>query len=131
MLKPPARHPSKRKSPAAERVVTAKRPNHLWHVDLTLVPTAGGFWVSWCPFPIAQRWPFCWWVAVVVDHFSRRALGTATFKKEPTAADVEKALDRTRSSPWHSAPASASRRSSGAMSAVEGGSSGLLRWRRV
>jgi len=26
------------------RVVTAKRPNHVWHVDLTAVPTSMGFW---------------------------------------------------------------------------------------
>jgi hypothetical protein len=25
------------------RVVTAKHPNHVWHVDLTAVPTAVGF----------------------------------------------------------------------------------------
>jgi len=96
MLKAPAKRPPKRRHPAAiARAVTAKRPNHLWHVDLTIVPTVGGFWVSWCPFPIPQRWPFCWWVAVVIDHFSRRCLGRATFKKEPTEVDVEKFIDRT------------------------------------
>jgi len=25
--------------------------------------------------PLPQRWPFCWWVAAVVDHFSRRVMG--------------------------------------------------------
>jgi len=25
-------------------VVNAKRPNHVWHVDLTAVPTSVGFW---------------------------------------------------------------------------------------
>src|ERR1035437_7435358 len=35
--------------PAAvvKRVVTANRINHVWHVDLTLVPTQLGFWTSW------------------------------------------------------------------------------------
>jgi hypothetical protein len=33
------------------RTVTAKRPNHVWHVDLTVVPTASGFWAPW--FPLA------------------------------------------------------------------------------
>ena len=53
------------------RVVTAKAPDEIWHVDLTTVPTAAGFWVPWVPFTWPQVWPFCWWVAVVIDHFSR------------------------------------------------------------
>jgi len=75
-------------------VVTAKRPNHVWHLDLTTVPTVGGFWISWWPFPIPQRWPFCWWVAVAIDHLSCRVMGLAKFKKEPTARDVTSFLDR-------------------------------------
>jgi hypothetical protein len=47
---------------AKKRVVTAKYPNHVWHVDLTAVPIAG-FWVPWPPFTLPQVWPFCWWVA--------------------------------------------------------------------
>jgi transcriptional regulator with XRE-family HTH domain len=53
------------------RVVTARFPNHVWHIDLTTVPTVSGFWVAWAPQSLSQRWPFCWWVAVIVDHFSR------------------------------------------------------------
>jgi len=34
-------------------IVTAKRPNHVWHVDLTAVPTSVGFWA-----PITIRWAF-------------------------------------------------------------------------
>ena len=79
---------------ATRRSITAKRPNHVWHLDLTTVPTLGGFWISWWPFAIPQRWPFCWWVAIAVDHFSRRAMGTAYFKKEPTAREVTSFLDR-------------------------------------
>jgi putative transposase len=94
MRKPPPKRNRRRKAPVPMRSVTTKRPNHLWHVDLTIVPTVGGFWLPWMPFPMAHRWPYCWWVAVVIDHFSRRALGKATFKKEPSAADVEKFLDR-------------------------------------
>ena len=44
----------------------AKQPNHIWHIDLTVVPTSPGFWVPWSPFTKLQRWPFCWWVAVVI-----------------------------------------------------------------
>ncbi len=40
------------------RVVTAKCPNHVWHVDLTTVPTSAGFWVPWMPFAKHQRWHF-------------------------------------------------------------------------
>jgi hypothetical protein len=29
-----------------------------------------------------------WWVAVVVDHSSRKALGFAVFKKQPTSEQV-------------------------------------------
>ena len=58
----------------SSRVVTAKRPNHVWHVDLTLVPTGSGFWASWLPFSLPQVWPFCWWVAAIVDHFSRKVM---------------------------------------------------------
>ena len=40
------------------RVVTAKRPNHVWHVDLTAVSTSMGFWAPWLPFALPQCWPF-------------------------------------------------------------------------
>ena len=53
------------------RVATANRPNHIWHSDLSTVPTSLGFWTSWFPFSLPQRWPFCWWIAVAVDQFSR------------------------------------------------------------
>src|SRR3990167_10293941 len=29
------------------RVVTSKYPNHLWQIDLTVVPFIGGFWTAW------------------------------------------------------------------------------------
>ncbi len=69
-------------------------PNHVWHVDLTAVPTGLGFWCSWLPFALPQRWPFCWWVAVVVDHFSRRAMGTAAFPGQPSSEAVRAFLGR-------------------------------------
>jgi len=80
---------------AAQRVVTAKRINHVWHVDLTLVPTQLGFWTSWLPFSLPQCWPFAYWVAVVIDHFSRRAMGLAVFKNDPDSRDVRSFLGRT------------------------------------
>ena len=39
-------------TPMASRIVTAKYPNHVWHVDLTVVPTGVGFWCSWFPFAL-------------------------------------------------------------------------------
>ena len=82
--------------PAADaRIVTAKYPNHVWHVDLTVVPTAMGFWCSWFPLTLPQCWPFCWWVATVVDHFSRRVMGTAAFRCQPTSEAVRGFLGRT------------------------------------
>jgi transposase InsO family protein len=70
------------------RVVAAKSPNHVWHVDLTTVPTSAAFWVPWSPFSKVQRWPFAWWIAVVVDHASRLVVGFAVFKRRPNSAEV-------------------------------------------
>jgi putative transposase len=75
------------------RVVTAKRPNHVWHVDLTAVSTSMGFWAPWLPFALPQRWPFCWWVAVVIDHYSRRAMGFAIFRNNPTSVSIQSFLE--------------------------------------
>ncbi len=74
--------------------VRSKKPNHVWQVDLTLVPTAAGFWVPWFPFSILQLWPFSWRVACVVDHYSRRVMGFALFKKEPKSVDIRTFLGR-------------------------------------
>jgi len=79
--------------PSAKRV-TAKRPNHVWHVDLTTVATSTGFWTPWLPFALLQCWPFCWWLAVVVDHYSRRALGFAIFRDQPTSAQLRQFVGR-------------------------------------
>jgi hypothetical protein len=75
------------------RIVTAKYPNHVWHVDLTVVPT-GGFWTTWMPFALPQQWPFAYWLAVVIDHYSRRVMGVTAFKSQPTCAAVCGCLGR-------------------------------------
>jgi transposase InsO family protein len=80
--------------PTDGRTVTAKRPNHVWHVDLTVVPTTAGFWAPWFPLSLPQVWPFCWWVACSVDHYSRLVLGFAVFKKQPSSAAVRAFLGR-------------------------------------
>ena len=79
--------------PPSTRVVTAKHPNHVWHVDLTAVPTSAGFWAPWLPFALPQCWPFCWWVAAVIDHDSRRVMGIETFRNNPTAVSVSHFLE--------------------------------------
>jgi putative transposase len=77
------------------RRVQSKRPNHVWHLDLTTVPTSSGLWTSWLPWAMPQRWPFCWWVAVVVDHFSRRVMGMAVFETPPSSKAIRSFLDRS------------------------------------
>jgi len=77
------------------RVVTARRPNHVWHVDLTIVPTASGFWCSWLPLALPQCWPFCWWVGLAMDHYSRRVMNFALFRQQPTSEAVRAFLGRT------------------------------------
>ena len=80
--------------PAGKRVVTAKCPNHVWHIDLTMVPTQAGMWCSWLPCALPQYWPFCWWLAFVLDHHSRRIMGFAVFLRPPTSSAVRAFLDR-------------------------------------
>jgi putative transposase len=79
---------------ATKRRVTAREPNHVWHVDLSTVPTSLGFWTAWSPFALPQCWPFCWWIAIVVDHYSRRAMGVVASARVPSSAKVQALLDR-------------------------------------
>ena len=74
--------------------IVSKYPGHTWHADLTAVPISGGFWTHWLPNAIWQRWPVCWWVLNVIDHFSRRSMGFAVFPCRPTSEEVTTALDR-------------------------------------
>jgi transposase InsO family protein len=77
-----------------KRVVVGRYPNHVWGCDLTTVPTSFGFWMSALPFSWPQRWPFCWWVAIVADQYSRRVLGFAIFTQQPTSKAVRAFLAR-------------------------------------
>ena len=93
MLRKP-RRPRPRLAPrVASHIVTARHPNHVWHVDLTTVPTALGFWIPWVPFAKPQVWPICWWLALAVDHFSRRVMGFAIFRKEPNSGAIRRFLE--------------------------------------
>ena len=72
MLREPLRPEPRAEVDAITRIVAAKRPNHVWHMDLSAVPISSGIWTAWLQWALPQRWPFCWWVAIAVDHFSRR-----------------------------------------------------------
>jgi transposase InsO family protein len=74
-------------------VSTAKRPNHVWHVDLAAVATSIGLWAPWLPFALPQRGPFCWWVAVVIDHYSRHVMGFAILRNDPTSVSIQSLLE--------------------------------------
>jgi transposase InsO family protein len=92
---PPQPKPQQPQANSASTVVAAKEPDHVWHVDLTAVPTGSGFWTSWQPFALPQSWPFCWWVAVVIDHFSRRIVHVGVFTSRPDCRAVCAFLGRT------------------------------------
>jgi putative transposase len=82
-----------RREPEAVRVkpkqlVRSRFSNEVWHIDLTTVPTSLGFWAAWIPFALPQQWPFCWWVAIAVDHYSRRILGFEIFDQQPKSMAV-------------------------------------------
>ena len=78
-----------------QRVVTSKYPDHVWSTDLTALPILSGMWTAWLPFSLPQRWPFCWWLAVVMDHYSRTLHGLAVFKEPPTSDEMRAFLGRT------------------------------------
>jgi putative transposase len=92
--KPQPTHPLPEASSSPSRIVTANRPNHVWHVDLTIIPTQAGFWCSWLPCALPQCWPFCWWIVALLDHYSRRVMGCAVFRQAPTAMALRRFLGR-------------------------------------
>ena len=68
--------------------IVAKYPDHVYHIDLTAVPIQSGFWASWFPGSLPQCWPFCWWVAAVLDHDSRRVVAVGVFANKPDCRAV-------------------------------------------
>jgi putative transposase len=95
-IPPPAKSgvlKEKRKA-RAYKPVKSKYPNHVWLVDLTVMPTSAGFWAAWFPFTVPQAWPWCWWIACVVDHFSRRVMGFAIFSEEPSSIETRRFVGR-------------------------------------
>ena len=74
--------PSNDTSPEATRRITSRASDHTWLVDLTTVPIGQGFSCPWSPLSLSQVWPFCYWVCIILDHFSRRIVGFALFMKQ-------------------------------------------------
>ena len=99
------RTPAQQVKVKKSRVPTSKYPNHVWEVDLTTVPVGTGLWTAWLPFSLPACWPFCWWVAVVMDHDSRRIMGIVLFSRQPTSeavrAFISRARYRVRATPRH------------------------------
>ena len=90
----PKPRPVRDGSPSGRKII-ARCSNHTWHMDLTVVPTALGFWVPWLPNSLTQQFPFCWWVGVVVDHYSRRIMGISVFANRPNQRQFCAFLGRT------------------------------------
>jgi transposase InsO family protein len=78
----------------ARRRAVARGPGDVWHTDLTAVPFRSGFWVPWFPSMLPQRWPFCWWVAVVVDQMSRRLIAFEAYRSLPPSEQIQTLLQR-------------------------------------
>ena len=81
-------------TPPKSKAITARGPNDVWQVDLTLLPRVSGLWVPWFPSVLPPCWPFVWWAAVAVDHFSRRVMGWCVFARTPTSAEMRAFLGR-------------------------------------
>jgi len=60
------------------------------------VPFRSGFWVPWFPTMLPQRFPFCWWVAVVVDQMSRRMIAFEAYRSLPTSEKIQALLRRAQ-----------------------------------
>ncbi len=49
----PPKEPDSFAAQVSKRIIHARRPNHIWHVDLTVIPISSGFWTSWLPSGLA------------------------------------------------------------------------------
>ena len=50
--------------------------------------------LTWFPFSLPQRWPFCWWVGVVVDQISRRLIAFEVYLQLPSSDRIQTLLNR-------------------------------------
>lgn len=97
ILRDPEPPPEPELTTAKRSYRTRAKPGDTWHVDLTAVPSMGvGFWIPWFPYALPQRWPFCWWVAAIVDGCSRKVLGLELFSGKPGALAIRDFLEEAR-----------------------------------
>jgi transposase InsO family protein len=87
--------PSSEPAGASNRTVSARHPGHVWNIDITVVPTAEGFWCAALPWSWPTVWPFSWHVAAIVDHFSRRVVGFEVYPWAPSAREICGLIDTT------------------------------------
>lgn len=92
----PGSTPSPRAKPRTGRTITARYPHHVWNVDLTLLPLVSGFWVPWLPQTLLLRWPFAFWLFVVLDHHSRAVVDFKVLLSQPATDDLTRVLDAAR-----------------------------------
>ena len=88
----PSETPNSMPTSPKGRGVIAKNEHHVWHIDLTFLPTTGT-WVPWLPFALPLVFPFYFCLAGVVDQWSRRVVGWKLFLREPTAKKIAAMLD--------------------------------------
>lgn len=68
--------------------VIANYPDHVWHIDITVIPLVSGF-LSWIFTNILHtKYPFSWHLLSVIDQYTRRCMHFKLFKNNPTASNV-------------------------------------------
>ena len=95
MAKPPTPDTDEPPDAGKKLIVTAKKPDSVWHIDLTKVPINGTCNVGDPNYAALQGgWPHEWHVALVEDHFSRACIGFGVFYSEPESKEITDMLDR-------------------------------------
>jgi hypothetical protein len=99
MLASPTR-PRPAKHEMHHRAVRSTRPNQIWNVDLTTIPTAGGFWVPWVPWVVPATWhpPALRGRPTVWQHLGYRAAHAD--QEERGAASHSRAIGSDSMSSW-------------------------------
>jgi len=72
--------------------IQARYFGHVWHCDLTVVPTALGLWLPWFPFCVWLGYPFAYWVAGVVDQHTRTPVKLKVFSGLPNSREMRRFL---------------------------------------
>lgn len=73
--------------------LVARYPGHIWHCDITSIPTDCGAFFSWWPTCFPRAFPKTRSVVAVIDSFSREILAIRCFGAGVTAIQVVQTLD--------------------------------------